>query len=222
MQADKVRCASVTQKGAPCKKYAITGSTHCATHCKEIPKLWELHKLPAPAELDNDKERWRTINSLIVEIQKKSGDSEGRIYIYKDGKHAHFYKIGFTSRTTKERMKEWGNPVVVRSFSVCCAERVERLIHQYLDHIRCYRYVIDDNKILSVWKNSKLPVTRQDELIHETRPPAMHKHIEWFYSRHVEKDILYVVESIIIIWLNGERLEEDENQEEELTEEEEK
>jgi hypothetical protein len=82
---------------------------------------------------------------------------EGYIYAYRleTDRGDDMYKIGFTTTTVEERLKDWPGSILVASWKTPCPHFTETLIHLFLQHWRCYRFVFRDwdarKRFVSTW-----------------------------------------------------------------------
>jgi hypothetical protein len=164
-------CQGKTLKGKKCKK-------------PEEPFCY-LHR---PKEDPNEQAH---LDHLAPKIQKKiqktlkngpsKKDGKGFIYVYNLGPDG-YYKIGRTKRSVAKRLKEWGKDVkFVAQYSTDNEKYTEALIHLHLDHVRVYRYRINDEFYISIWKNSREPVEESDRVLMETHKlHGISKNTEWF------------------------------------------
>jgi hypothetical protein len=91
------------------------------------------------------------------EPSRRNG-SEGFIYVYRleTDRNDEMYKIGFTAqKTVEERLKDWPGSILVCSWKTHCPHFAETLIHLFLQHWRCYRFVFRDwdarKRFVSTW-----------------------------------------------------------------------
>jgi hypothetical protein len=163
-------CQGVTLKGTACKRKD-------EPYCKD-------HKPIVVTDSNLD------ISSCTLKIQKKivsyikkgpsKSDSEGHIYVYYLKNDAYF-KVGRTARDVDKRLKEWKGAILKKSWKVKFQKLAEKLIHAYLDHVRVYRYKLENDKICSIWKSTREPITEKDEKLKERyKLEARTKMIEWF------------------------------------------
>ena len=92
---------------------------------------------------------------LDAVIKKGPGDTDcfGYIYMYynkSEGRSSEYRKIGKTDRTVKERMKEWPDGVLDKSYTVKRCQFAETVIFAYLNHVRVHR-VKHKDRYLSEW-----------------------------------------------------------------------
>ena len=67
----------------------------------------------------------------------------GHIYVYRiENDDPHYFKIGFTTKAVHQRLDEWPGSVLVHSWRTEFPQYAETIIHLYLYHWRCYRFVL--------------------------------------------------------------------------------
>lgn len=67
----------------------------------------------------------------------------GHIYVYRiENDDPHYFKIGFTTKAVHQRLDEWPGSVLVHSWRTEFPQYAEAIIHLYLYHWRCYRFVL--------------------------------------------------------------------------------
>jgi hypothetical protein len=169
-------CQGTTKDGNKCKNVK---EPYCHLHETPPPKL----DFPLPTVGLTPKVQ-KKIASLMKKGPSKS-DGKGHIYCYflTSDTEDCFYKIGRTSRTVDERLKEWGKNVKLkRSWEVKHEKWMEKLIHTYLDSVRVYRYQIDNGEeYCNVWKtDGKCVSVADEELKQKHKLEGIKKNIEWF------------------------------------------
>jgi hypothetical protein len=153
-------CRGTTQAGTPCRARA---EPYCRHH----------HAQPVTC-LKSQK----AIRKL--ERGPSKTDGPGHIYVYyvDVDEPDTYYKIGRTAKGVSERLKQWKQSVLKKSYFVKNQKLAESLIHLELDAIRVYRYKLEDS-YYTVWKNTNLPVDGKKP---SEKLVATKKHIEWFKS----------------------------------------
>lgn len=182
-------CQGTTTAGKQCKRKT---EPYCHQH-QTAPVV----QVPFPIDTLSKKVQ----NKIKKRVTKPPSESDGPGYIYVytlDSDPPSYYKIGRTKRTPEKRVKEWGKGAKLRAwFKVPYQKKAEALIHLYLDHVRIYRYQLDNGKVCSVWKDDGEPVTNKDEKLKKNNKlSARTKQIEWF--RMPWKDVRKVLEAICI------------------------
>ncbi len=195
-------CIAYTTKGNQCTKNAKANSVHCQQHSGKQTEPWKEHRLPAP----NKRSPAHKIRTLLNRGPKK-GDGKGIIYIYYlKSETWSYWKIGRTSRTVEQRMKEWsdfhGETVVLHCYYTVEKNQkfVERLIHLYLSYCRLGRIPYTDDQGVR-----KMHTTLVDTaaVLHDGQQAsdprkmlvAKHKLTEWFCEDI--SVILHVVDHIV-------------------------
>lgn len=91
-------------------------------------------------------------------LPRRGSVSEGFIYVYRleTDRNDEMYKIGFTAqKTVEDRLKDWPGSILVCSWKTHCPHFAETLIHLFLQHWRCYRFVFRDwdarKRFVSTW-----------------------------------------------------------------------
>jgi len=193
-------CQGFTKAGKPCK------NKHKEPFCKLHQPVITASTLPTIATniLDLSHCSKKIQNKIMSKFKKgpSKTDGEGYIYVYKLDESDKYYKIGRTSRTVDKRLKEWKGSILQVCWKVKYQKMAEAVLHAYLDHVRVYRYKLDDNKICTVWKSSGEPVTKEDvKLKNEHKLEARTKMIEWFKMpwKDLEKLILPIITLNIFI-----------------------
>lgn len=85
------------------------------------------------------------------------GSGDGSIYVYRleTDRNDDMFKIGFTTTTVEKRLQDWPGSQLVDSWETPYPHYVETLIHLFLQHWRCYRFVFRDwdarKRFVSVW-----------------------------------------------------------------------
>lgn len=210
------QCIYLTKEKKQCRNTAQEGSTGCHLHGKKPADPWIKagSVLPKPHDTVCEKlvrDKLKKLDRAMSSKKSSSSSTKECIYVFQvqNDTNRHFYKVGMTDRDYKKRMLEWSAKMdgavveVVDVFYTPHADRVERVIHAYLDHIRCYRYARDDNDEgkpifqKTVWKRTLQSVFNDDDEEVEQRVVAMEKQIEWFYTRHYHKDIVSVIKAVV-------------------------
>ena len=82
----------------------------------------------------------------------------GSIYVYRleTDRDDEMYKIGFTTmEKVEDRLKDWPGSLLVCAWKTHCPHYAETLIHLFLQHWRCYRFVFRDwdarKRFVSTW-----------------------------------------------------------------------
>lgn len=169
-------CKGKTLAGEPCR---LKEEPYCRHHKDQKD---ENIVVPYPIK-DLTKKIQRKIE---LKSQKKFSktDGPGHIYIYyiDADKKDSYYKIGRTSTTVKKRLSKWKDSILKKSYAVKHEKKSERMIHLYLDHVRVYRYYIEEEKgYCTVWKSTGEAVTKKDEVLkNKYKLEGRNKHIEWF------------------------------------------
>jgi len=88
----------------------------------------------------------------------KGSGSKGFIYVYRleTDRDDEMYKIGFTTmEKVEDRLKDWPGSLLVCAWETHCPHYAETLIHLFLQHWRCYRFVFRDwdarKRFVSTW-----------------------------------------------------------------------
>lgn len=190
----RVQCEQRTQSkdGHLCKlpgKHEISpGKYLCAKHFKKWkePKGWDICKLPEPNLQHLNPKQLQKLNKELYQ-RVGVGKEGGHIYVYCiPDEDVWLLKIGKTSRSLDERLKEWAKEHPLEElFSVefpCDIDLAERIIHLYLDWARVYRYPLSSDEGLlfyDVWKSNHKPIiegtSEPKEKLQNNR-----KHTEWF------------------------------------------
>ncbi len=179
-------CQGLTLKNTKCKRKV-------EPYCKDHIPVISIKGFP----LDISKCTTKITKRLTNTIKKgpSKSDGEGHIYVYyieQDEKDT-YYKIGRTKRSVDKRLAEWKGAIKKISWKVKYQKLAEKLIHTYLDHVRVYRYELEENKQLcTIWKTTGKPVQSSDkELKDKYKLEARTKMIEWFKITYGElKDII--------------------------------
>jgi len=103
-------------------------------------KTWVTKELSWTEDISQPSEA----TSSISIISEPLGDSFGYVYIMRSPMHGpHIYKIGFTNRSPEERANDLSassgqpdNLIVIQSWKVIDARRVEQVIHRQLEQFR--------------------------------------------------------------------------------------
>jgi hypothetical protein len=173
-------CSSIVKEGHMCKnkgKIFVENNElfFCWTHwsiwykehykCDITPEPWSLLGFTVTPDVDKlEKKTILDIRSLLREgptEEKKSGF----IYILKSHLEDDndMFKIGFTCEDVVEkRTSKWDGAKLLKSWQVPHAQFAESLIHLFLQHWRCYRFVLYASKqppshhkrYISVWYDS--------------------------------------------------------------------
>lgn len=127
-------------------------------------------------------------------------DGPGHIYVYRlEGDLPNYYKIGRTAKGVKKRLNQWGHKtVLVASYYVAYQKMAERFIHGLLNHIRVYRYKLEDGSYYSVWKRAQKVSVDGVEMPNE-KLQGIKKHVEWFkgsWEDDMEKHVEWVVNEV--------------------------
>jgi hypothetical protein len=172
-------CSSIVKEGHQCKNKPIILVENdefffCWIHwsiwykekhgCTTTPEPWELlgfKESPDDTKLEN-----KTILDIRSLLRKGPGDSKkGFIYIFKSHlkDDLDMFKIGYTcEESVEKRTNKWDGSILLKSWKVSHAVFAESLIHLYLQHWRCYRFVLYASKqppahqkrYISVWYDS--------------------------------------------------------------------
>lgn len=173
-------CQGTTKSGSKCKN---PQEPYCRFHTP-------VTDFDFPLPVVNCTTRVQNKLKTIMKKGPSKKDGKGIIYVYfliSDAKDS-YYKIGRTSRSEDERLKEWGKDVKLKgSWDVKYHHIIERIIHVYLDDVRVYRYLVNQKndeegeKYCSVWKTDGVPIETKDKLLKEKHKlEGIKKNIEWF------------------------------------------
>lgn len=213
------KCEALTLKGNQCKKagtYTVGGARYCTQHHEKHIKdsdavivtirdtePWEKNRLPTPSP-ENGRRVLQKIRRRIKAGPSPKDTAPGCIYIYylEEEADLNYWKIGRTSRTADERLKEWAAEhkkakiKLAKQYKVQGhANFIETLIHLYLHYARMYRTPYgDDGHFHSVWASTGEIIQDGQETTTE-RVVAMRKHIEWFCMPF--EDVVAVVGALV-------------------------
>lgn len=166
-------CQGKTKSGKVCKNKT---EPYCHLHEDQV--------LPVAVPWELSKKIERKILTKVKKGPSKS-DGPGRLYIYHLDSAEPYIKIGMTERTSEKRLKEWKGAKLIVDFAAKHRRLTERLVHLYLDHVRVYRYVLENGAYYTIWKNSREPVEENGPPLHE-RLKGISKQVEWFKISYPE------------------------------------
>lgn len=158
-----------TKTERQCTRNAVDGETQLCqqhyskwyekTYKKKPAQPWELYGLPTPP--DPTMKYAKAITRLRALLRQgplgrsgaaaaagnASGDaggvSRGHIYVYRiENDDPCYFKIGYTTKAVHQRLDEWPGSVLVHSWRTEFPHYAESIIHLYLYHWRCYRFVL--------------------------------------------------------------------------------
>lgn len=116
------------------------------TYKKKPAQPWELYGLPTPPEPTMKYAKAITKLRALLREGPSSGEENaegGHIYVYQiENDDPCYFKIGFTTKSVHQRLDEWPGSVLVHSWRTEFPQYAESIIHLYLYHWRCYRFVL--------------------------------------------------------------------------------
>lgn len=150
-----------------------------------------------------DNTRKEVVASIDKRIKKGLTSDAGTIYVYRlHGDVMPRFKIGRTSRSVGERMKEWQykhkkQVIVIYDWYVSKGCKwMEHMMHLYLDMCRLIRYDNNgDDTFVDFYFSDRTPLIPGSVMGN-----AMHKHVEWFavewkYIEQVAQALVRFIES---------------------------
>jgi hypothetical protein len=138
-----------------------------------------------------DKESEDTEDASCEAPRRIRSGSEGFIYVYRleTDRNDEMYKVGFTAqKTAEDRLKDWPGSILVYSWKTHCPHFAETLIHLFLQHWRCYRFVFRDwdarKRFVSTWFDNYQTYV-PDQVYSSRRRPLWLDATLW---QHIRKD----------------------------------
>lgn len=200
----KSRCVAIKSgDGQQCTRHEISSEHHlCKQHSRvkgvktvHDQRAWAKMNIVAPRSENGKKVLARIDKALEKPVAKSDGPGYIYIYSFASEQHLHYYKVGRTKRSVKERLDEWRRDVVDDAIVLHATffverghRRLESLVHLYLNYCRMYRTPYKHPRLKtvvyhSVWKSDGRVICDGQE--HGSGKDkralvAKNKQVEWF------------------------------------------